>query len=120
MPDQDIKVDIKLKKDVMRRVRFIHVMRFFLHEEVLKGMVFGASVFFVISVTHVSDIIQNMQILESNWLSYVEYVYGAYMRTTFVVQAIIGLALVAGAWLAFDAGKNVRERGWVPGLRRVG
>ena len=107
--------DQQLNKDVMRRVYFIHVMRFFLNGEVLKGMVFGASTFFVVTVTHVTNVMANMLLLDS-WASYPRYVYGAYLHTGFVVQAIIALALVAGAWLVVDVGRNVTA--WVPGILR--
>lgn len=97
--------ELNMERDIMRRVRFIYAIRVFKNGETLKGIVFGLSTVVVLSITHVTNVVQNMAVLES-WLSYPEYILGAYLHTSLVVQSVVVLAFAAGMWLVVDITRN--------------
>ena len=97
----------QLTSDVMRRVHFIHTMRYFLTPSMIKGLVFLASCVGVICLVSIAHVIDNMSHLTSV-TAYAPYIFGAYLHTSFYIQSIIVLALAAGAWLVGDIYKNFR------------
>lgn len=94
-------VDFKMRRDLMKRVGYIHTMRRVLHPEMVKGIVFVASVTGVTLMIHIEQVISNMATLGS-YTSYPGYLYGAFVQTSLPVQTIIVLGLAAGGWMAFD------------------
>ncbi len=98
--------DYQLNHAVMRRVWAVYFVRSALHPEAVKFFVFAAccgTAFFMVSV---ANVISNVSHL-SNILDGAFYIYGAFLNTSIVVEATIVIALGAGAWLAYDATRNL-------------
>ena len=91
----------QLNRDVMRRVRLIHTMRFLLTPGMIKGLVFLASCVSVLFLVSIASVLENMSHL-SHVAAYAPYIFNAYIQTSWSVELVIILALLAGAWLARD------------------
>jgi heme exporter protein D len=95
----------QLMKDVMLRVRFIHGVRVLMSPAMVRAGVFLASVIATIALVSVPHVIENMSHLGVG--SYAPYIWSAYAHTDLAVQAMILVALAAGAWFVRDIVRNV-------------
>lgn len=99
----------QLTSDIMRRVRFIHLGRYLLSPGMIKAMVFLASCVSALLMVSISSIIENMSHLP-HFSAYFSYVLDSYMKTSWSVQSVMGLALVIGLWLVRDIAINLKGR----------
>jgi hypothetical protein len=91
----------------MIRVRTIYLLRRVFNPEALKGLVFAASCIATVYLVSIPHVIQNMSNLP-NIIEDISYLSAAFIHTSFTVEAILTLAIAAGAWLLFDIVHNLR------------
>jgi len=106
MPGLDPQMERELTADIMRRVRLIRTMRVLVYSDLMKGAVFAVAVGITASLVSVHHIVQNMSAMPSIF-SCVAYMSSAYLHTSFVVQALVAVALATAIWLVVDIGRNV-------------
>ncbi len=98
--------EAQLKRDIMSRVRAIYFLRMVANPLAVKIAVLAAcavSAVFLVSIPHFVD---NMSRLPSMML-YFPYLFGAFMHTSFIVQAVLILATASVIWLLVDTIRNV-------------
>lgn len=96
----------QMNREVMSRVRFIHLGRALLSAQMIKAIVLLASVvstLITVSVVHVANNLAHIPLS-----AYFSYVLSAYAKTSFNVQTAVLLGLVAGVWIVWDISRNLR------------
>lgn len=83
----------------MRRVHFVHVVRPFLSNAAGAVALMGVSLYFLGREVFVAQIFRNMP-SASDYAALLRFVEVAFLNTTFAVQLLTVLALLAGLWLA--------------------
>jgi hypothetical protein len=99
--------DEQLKEDIMTRVRAVYLLRCIFNQEAIKGLTFAACCVAMVYLVSIPHVIQNMSRLpgiaeDASYLSF------AFIHTSFTVEAILTLAVAAGAWLLFDIVRNLK------------
>ncbi len=94
-------------RDIMRRVSFIHAGRIFLSPGMIKAIVFFASCVSMLLIVSVTHVLENMSHLP-HLMAYFSYVSDAYLHTSWSVQSVVALAVVAGLWLVGDIARNLK------------
>ncbi|HEY0010929.1 MAG TPA: hypothetical protein VGB97_03410 [Candidatus Paceibacterota bacterium] len=94
--------DNRVRRNVMRRVRFVHAVRPF-----ISGAA-GAAVLLVISLyllgreVFVAQVVRNMAVA-TDPAAFLRFIEAAFLNTTFVVQATTLAAGIAVLWLVREA-----------------
>lgn len=94
--------NVLLKKQIMRRVHTIHILRQVVNVTTLKCSVLLVMVIGVVSVVSVTNVLTNMPDI-FNVISIFYFSKYAFMNTEVVVQLLIVTMLGVSAWLLRDA-----------------
>jgi hypothetical protein len=98
-----------IQMNVMRRVRFVHAVRPLVSNAAGAVVLLGISLYILGREVFVAQIFRNLP--STNPSVVFHFVESAFFNTTFVVQALTVLALVAGLWLARECARLVLATG---------
>ncbi len=109
--NQDGYAQSELSADVMRRVWVVYFVRRILNSEVVKGAVLGACCVTAIFLVSIPNVIHNMTTLPGI-AEEAAYLMGAFLKTSFVVESVLVVAVGVGGLLFWDIGRNVSSAGY--------
>jgi len=91
----------------MLRVKTVHHMRMFLRPVPVKSAILVLSVVSMSFLVSIPNVVGNMSHLPGVFEG-VNYIVASFVKTSPVVESSIVLGLVAGVWLAYDIGRNLK------------
>ena len=100
--------DIKLKDDIMRRVRVIYAIRRARDSAITKGVIFAVCCGLIAYAVSIPHVIQNMSGLQ-NILDDSVYLIRAFDHAKVGVEALLVIAGISCIWFIKDMVKNVRQ-----------
>ncbi|MEA2701737.1 MAG: hypothetical protein QOE22_446 [Candidatus Parcubacteria bacterium] len=92
-----------LSRNVMRRVRFVHAVRPFTSNAAGAIALLGISLYMLGREVFVAQVFRNVPAADLS--SILRFAEAAFLNTTFAVQALVVLALLAGLWLARECAR---------------
>ena len=99
----------QLERDVMTRVRTIYFLSLITSHRAIQAVLLTASVFFTAVIVSVPNVIHNMSRLPG-FMDYLNYLYAAFMHTSFYVESSLILAVSIAIWLAVDLWRELKPQ----------
>jgi hypothetical protein len=96
-----------LSVNVMRRVRFVHTIRPLLSSAAGACVLLGLSLYLLGREVFVGQILRNIPVADP--AAVLRFVESAFLNTSFVVQVLTVLAMLAGLWLVRECIRLARE-----------
>lgn len=97
----------RLHADVMRRVRYIYIMRLFCTPLVIEAALFAIFAVVICLTISIPSVVSNIAQLSYTTES-ISYIYKATIHTQLLVQVILGASIILGALILRNLYRNFR------------